>query len=986
VGTRRVEWRWLLVCLVVAWSAWGTSRTPGQSAEPVVVEPKESPDLAPHVADRLLVKFSESTDKLLQDDINAELGAGVMLQFPNAPGLVLVGLPKGTDTAAAIQAYEKHPQVEYAEPDYIRTLEACPASGCRTPNDPRFSDQWGLHNTGQPITDPVGFVCLGGPDSGMACTNSSQCRKSCSDNGAVCLTDTDCDGTCSLDDAPCNYDWQCNDHCSNNFAVCDDAFDCGGGRCSDNQAPCTYDWNCQKKCSNNQAPCTYDWQCGDRLCQGGVDNGQVCTSDMDCNDRLCQGGANPGSTCTSDSQCGKECIGGFDHGDTCSTSLECRGMCDGGQFHGSACSMDSQCGGRTCQGGTNPGVLCSSDLGCGPGGHCVLATCEPGTCTSGTCSPPGVCGPQPVCVQPTCQTPVCMQSVCENPTCVSYSCGSPAGLNDFDIDAPEAWYSHQSSPNVVIASLDSGVKLSHEDMSPAWVNPGEIANNGLDDDHNGHIDDVNGWDFYNNDKDPADDHWHGTFTMGIAAARGNNGLGISGVTWLARIMPLKVCGDAGCPTSFCVAAIDYAVQEGADVINVSLGGGAYSQSEKDAIDRANAAGVLLVASAGNSGSNNDLSPTYPASYTSPNIISVAAMNRIGLMSSFSNYGAASVDLGAPGENILSTTTALQKYGFADGTSFAAPFVTGAVAYLYGYNPSLTHTQVKQILLNSVVPDDSLRGRSVSGGMLNLRNALTQTPACVPTTCSAQGKNCGTIPNGCGGTLSCGTCSGNSTCQDNVCVCTPTTCAAQGKNCGTISNGCGGTLSCGTCPSGTSCSNNVCVCAPTTCNGRCGTVSNGCGGWLSCGTCGSGSGSCRRDFEAQVASSFGADYGAGLYDFQRCLFGQGFSAFTLGDTMDLGPSKGLDPEERVFYIEQEGEVPGARWLTILNGAGKERRLGSARILVNDVVVLDVTDITADTSWVDKPITLEPGSNRVVVQSFSEKEGTLSLFATEERLLE
>ncbi len=312
-----------------------------------------------------------------------------------------------------------------------------------------------------------------------------------------------------------------------------------------------------------------------------------------------------------------------------------------------------------------------------------------------------------------------------------HNTGQSGGAFDFDIDAPEAWDEHTDSPAVVIGSIDTGIDEDHEDLAEnMWTNPGEIPGNGTDDDGNGFVDDVNGWDFVNNDNNPNDDNSHGSHTMGTAAGRGNNGKGVAGVTWSAQIMSIKVCNSFGsCPTNAIINGIDYATDNGAHVTSNSYGGGGFNQSMFDAISRANDAGVLFSAAAGNNNRNNDTSPFYPATYDLPNIISVAAMDRFGNRSSFSNYGATTVDLGAPGSSILSTNPN-NAYGNKSGTSMACPHVTGAVAYLMGFNPTLPYLDYKQVLMDSVEPNDNLAGRAVSGGVLNLRKALDLMPPLV----------------------------------------------------------------------------------------------------------------------------------------------------------------------------------------------------------------------------------------------------------------
>jgi len=234
------------------------------------------------------------------------------------------------------------------------------------------------------------------------------------------------------------------------------------------------------------------------------------------------------------------------------------------------------------------------------------------------------------------------------------------GTYDADIDAPEAWDITTGSDNVIIAVLDSGVAYLHPEINPnIWLNNAESnGTGGLDDDNNGYVDDIYGWDFWANDNNPEDYNSHGTHVSGTIAARGNNGVAITGVNWNAKIMALRMGGVVGV-VGDATAAIVYAVDNGADIINASWGGPNFSQSLYDAINYANDHGVLFVAAAGNGGrdgigDNNDQTPSYPSSYNLPNIMAVAATDQDDNLTSFSNYGVASVDLAAPGENVYST--------------------------------------------------------------------------------------------------------------------------------------------------------------------------------------------------------------------------------------------------------------------------------------------------------------------------------------------
>ncbi|MEX5282635.1 S8 family serine peptidase [Nitrospira tepida] len=251
-----------------------------------------------------------------------------------------------------------------------------------------------------------------------------------------------------------------------------------------------------------------------------------------------------------------------------------------------------------------------------------------------------------------------------------------AGTADADIDAPEAWDINTGSPNVTVAVIDSGIAYDHPDLGPnIWTNPGEIPGNGVDDDGNGLVDDVRGWDFSMNDSDPMDpvdfnnpdgNPGHGTHVAGTIAGAGNNGTGVTGVMWTARLMALKAGGVGGLPTFAIVSAVQYAVAKGARVINASYGGPDCSLAEYDAVSAANAAGVLFVAAAGNDGEDNDSVPSFPANFSAPsvcggqqkaalaNVIAVAATDQNDQLASFSNFGSTTVQVAAPGVRINST--------------------------------------------------------------------------------------------------------------------------------------------------------------------------------------------------------------------------------------------------------------------------------------------------------------------------------------------
>ncbi|MGD8567913.1 MAG: Ig-like domain-containing protein [Gammaproteobacteria bacterium] len=305
-----------------------------------------------------------------------------------------------------------------------------------------------------------------------------------------------------------------------------------------------------------------------------------------------------------------------------------------------------------------------------------------------------------------------------------HNTGQTAGAPDADIDAPEAWDLQTGSRDVVIAVIDTGVDYTHGELkNNMWVNVNEIPDNGVDDDGNGYIDDYRGWDFANNDNDPMDDHFHGTHVAGTIAAEGNNGIGVVGVNWRARIMPLKfISATGGGTTEDAIAAIEYAVSMGAKISNNSWGGPQFSQALKDAIANAERMGHLFVAAAANDSVDNDTSPRYPASFDLPNVISVAATDDDDQLAQFSNYGLVSVDLGAPGVDIRSTAPG-NGYRVLQGTSMASPHVAGAAGLLLAQNPGLSYQEIKSLLLDNADPVSSLAGKTVTGGRLNIGNAM-----------------------------------------------------------------------------------------------------------------------------------------------------------------------------------------------------------------------------------------------------------------------
>jgi subtilisin family serine protease len=298
----------------------------------------------------------------------------------------------------------------------------------------------------------------------------------------------------------------------------------------------------------------------------------------------------------------------------------------------------------------------------------------------------------------------------------------------------------------VVAVIDEGIDVSHPDLrNNMWTNPGEVPNNGVDDDGNGYVDDVFGYDFANDDAtvyDPAPINGsgdeHGTHVAGTIAAEGNNGIGVAGVNWHAKVMALKFLGPNGGSTLDAVEAINYALANGADISNNSWGYvGSPSRSLQDAINRADNAGHLFVAAAGNGGTDgvgdsNDASSSntnYPSSYPNPNIISVAATDNRDTLASFSNFGATTVDLAAPGVNVASTLPGI-RYGYYSGTSMATPHVTGVAALLKSQQPTLDDAQLKARILDGADKKSSLTGKVLTNGRLNAANALPSSTVTV----------------------------------------------------------------------------------------------------------------------------------------------------------------------------------------------------------------------------------------------------------------
>jgi len=280
-----------------------------------------------------------------------------------------------------------------------------------------------------------------------------------------------------------------------------------------------------------------------------------------------------------------------------------------------------------------------------------------------------------------------------------------------DIGATRAWALNKGSKNVVVAVIDTGVNYAHPDLvANIWSKPGSPN--------------VHGYNAITNKEDPMDDHSHGTHCAGTIGGVGDNGVGVVGVTWNASIMGSKFLTAQGSGTlANAIKAIDYATNNGAQIMSNSWGGGGFSQTLKDAISRANDKGILFIAAAGNDSNDNDANPSYPASYDVPNVIAVAASNNVDGMAYFSNFGARSVLLMAPGENIYSTVVGGKEYDTYSGTSMATPHVSGAVALLLSHVPSITVAQVKERLARTSDKLKAFRRKLSSAGRLNVYNLL-----------------------------------------------------------------------------------------------------------------------------------------------------------------------------------------------------------------------------------------------------------------------
>ena len=308
------------------------------------------------------------------------------------------------------------------------------------------------------------------------------------------------------------------------------------------------------------------------------------------------------------------------------------------------------------------------------------------------------------------------------------------GVSGVDIQAEKAWDIETGSKDTVVAVIDTGVDFSIPDLTDnAWTNLAELNGvKGVDDDKNGYIDDIHGYNFADDNGDATDDNGHGSHCSGTIGGRGDDGAGVAGVSWNVSIMAVKFLDrKGGGSLSNAVKAIDYARKNGAKIMSNSWGGGGPSETLRKAIEEARDAGILFIAAAGNDASNNDSTPSYPASYPIDNIISVAAIGNSGTLARFSNYGARSVHVAAPGLNILSTwPSAIDSSGFKtiSGTSMATPHVSGVAALLLSHAPTMTYAELRERIIRSARPLTALKGKVKSAGIVDAYNALTGTLA------------------------------------------------------------------------------------------------------------------------------------------------------------------------------------------------------------------------------------------------------------------
>lgn len=329
------------------------------------------------------------------------------------------------------------------------------------------------------------------------------------------------------------------------------------------------------------------------------------------------------------------------------------------------------------------------------------------------------------------------------------------------ISADRAWDTGTGLKSTIVAVLDSGVDYNHVDLAAnMWRNPNEVPADGIDNDNNGYVDDIFGIDAVSGTSNPMDNFGHGTFCAGLISAVGNNAVGMTGVNWTTQIMAVKIVDAAGIPLAAEIRGINYVIAQktaGQNIIaaNCSYGDGgyAYIQSQFDALNQLALTGVTIVASAGNDANDNDVRAHYPSNYQIEGLIAVAASDQNDNLAIFSNFGANTVDLAAPGVNVLSTRlvggqvgTALignTAYGVASGTSFAAPLVAGTVALLKSLKPAASTGQIKAAILGGVDKVAGLAGQVLTGGRLNVKNAVDlviSTQGATPVASITAGQN------------------------------------------------------------------------------------------------------------------------------------------------------------------------------------------------------------------------------------------------------
>lgn len=301
------------------------------------------------------------------------------------------------------------------------------------------------------------------------------------------------------------------------------------------------------------------------------------------------------------------------------------------------------------------------------------------------------------------------------------------GVPGIDIGAEAAWDIETGSDKMVVAVIDTGVDFNHPDLKDnLWTNEAEANGKaGVDDDNNGVIDDIHGYNAITGNGNAQDDQGHGSHCSGTIGAKGDDGKGIVGVNWNVKIMAVKFLSAQGSGTlEDAVKAIDYANKMGAKVMSNSWGGGGFSQTLFDVIKKTNESGAIFIAAAGNENNNNDNNPSYPATYDVPNIISVAAIDNQGARASFSSYGKRTVHVGAPGVNVYSSTGG--AYDSWSGTSMATPHVSGIAALVWSHEPNLTNIELKNRILATARPIAGLKGKTRTGGLANAYYALTNT--------------------------------------------------------------------------------------------------------------------------------------------------------------------------------------------------------------------------------------------------------------------